>query len=110
MIVQKATTTTPNKESTGQKVKDKAFFALVLLPLSCYYTRGGSKLMDVDEEGLEAPRRSLQGVRTEGGENENGGRRRSLQGVRWSSEVAEIPNGMQLARASPVEVEKRLRG
>jgi hypothetical protein len=34
----------PNKETAGRKIKDKAYFAFVLLPLSCWYTRGGKRL------------------------------------------------------------------
>ncbi len=66
--------------------------------------------MDVDEERLEVPMRSVQAVRLEGGENENGtengAQRRSLQRVRWSSEISEIPADFVVPRRSPGRVRK----
>ncbi|KAJ5054769.1 uncharacterized protein L3040_001033 [Drepanopeziza brunnea f. sp. 'multigermtubi'] len=39
------------KRGKGKKVKEVAFFAFVLLPLSCWYTRGGKRLGPVAKPG-----------------------------------------------------------
>lgn len=41
------------KIGKGSKFKEELFFAFVLLPLSCWYTRGGKRLGIEDEEGSE---------------------------------------------------------
>ncbi|KUJ21466.1 uncharacterized protein LY89DRAFT_730243 [Mollisia scopiformis] len=39
----------PMRVTPVNKVKEGAFFAFVLLPLSCWYTRGGKRLKDLDD-------------------------------------------------------------
>ncbi|KAE9379773.1 hypothetical protein N431DRAFT_451589 [Stipitochalara longipes BDJ] len=41
------------KIGKGRKFKEELFFVFVLLPLSCWYTRGGKRLGIEDEEGSE---------------------------------------------------------
>ncbi|PMD34494.1 hypothetical protein L207DRAFT_534813 [Hyaloscypha variabilis F] len=41
------------KISRRRKLKEELFFAFVLLPLSCWYTRGGKRLVIDDEDGSE---------------------------------------------------------
>jgi len=41
------------KISRRRKLKEELFFAFVLLPLSCWYTRGGKRLGIDDEDGSE---------------------------------------------------------
>jgi hypothetical protein len=38
------------KDTAGRKIKDKAYFAFVLLPLSCWYTRGGKRLRALEDD------------------------------------------------------------
>ena len=45
--------------SRGAKFKEGLFFAFVLLPLSCWYTRGGKRLGDMDDEEMETRIRSV---------------------------------------------------
>jgi hypothetical protein len=41
------------KISRGRKFKEEMFFAFVLLPLRCWYIRGGKRLGIDDEDGSE---------------------------------------------------------
>jgi hypothetical protein len=43
----------PKKNTAGRKIKDKAYFAFVLLPLSCWYTRGGKRLRVLEDDENE---------------------------------------------------------
>lgn len=43
----------PGRATAGQKFKDGTFFAFILLPLSCWYTRGGKRLKELDMKELE---------------------------------------------------------
>lgn len=38
------------KIGRGERIKEKLFFAFVLLPLSCWYTMGCVSMGDLDEE------------------------------------------------------------
>jgi hypothetical protein len=40
----------PKKDTAGRKIKDKAYFAFVLLPLSCWYTRGDKRLRALEDD------------------------------------------------------------
>ncbi|KAF8851991.1 hypothetical protein BDZ45DRAFT_678677 [Acephala macrosclerotiorum] len=55
------------KLTKARKVKEGAFFAFVLLPLSCWYTRGGKRLRELDDFDDEPfrPRPSQQLQRTD---------------------------------------------
>ncbi|KAG4437514.1 hypothetical protein IFR05_007024, partial [Cadophora sp. M221] len=88
----------PTRRSRGKSIKEGAFFAFVLLPLSCWYTRGGKRLG------------SMRGKGEKGGISNKGGKGHGDM-VEWDADafVFEEKEEERRARALP-ELRRPLHG